>query len=94
VSGKQTQWLDYIPAPALLIKATSYFCAVAMQDGCVNIYSHTGRRYAPQLGHVVILFYVNGRLMPTLSLGSPCSFMDVSKHILLVITSNGQLYIW
>lgn len=77
VSGKQTQWLDYLPSPALLVKATSYFCAVAMQDGCVNVYSHTGRR-----------------LIPTLSLGSPCSFMDVSKHVLLVITSSGQLYSW
>jgi protein HIRA/HIR1 len=45
VSGKQTQWLDYLPSPVLLVKATLHFCAVAMQDGCVNVYSHTGRRH-------------------------------------------------
>lgn len=44
VAGKQTQWLDYLPSPALAVKATSGFCAVAMQDGCVNVYSPTGRR--------------------------------------------------
>lgn len=45
LSGKQTLWLDYLPSPALSIKATSSYCAVAMQDGSVNVYSHTGRRY-------------------------------------------------
>lgn len=42
--GKQTMWLDYLPSPALAVKATSCFCAVAMVDGSVNVYSHTGRR--------------------------------------------------
>ncbi|KAF8632896.1 hypothetical protein AX17_004742 [Amanita inopinata Kibby_2008] len=77
LSGKQTQWLDFLPSPVLSIKATSGFCAVAMQDGSVNVYSHTGRR-----------------LMPTMSLGSPCSFMDGCKYSLLVVTSSGQLYSW
>ncbi|KAF8341910.1 histone transcription regulator 1 [Amanita rubescens] len=76
-SGKQTQWLDYVPSPVLSLKATSFLCAVAMQDGSVNVYSHTGRR-----------------LMPTMSLDSPCSFIDGNKHSLLVITSSGQLYSW
>jgi len=44
VSAKQTQWLDYLPLPALAVKATTYFCAAAMQDGSVNVYSHTGRK--------------------------------------------------
>ena len=44
VSGKQTQWLDYLPSPALALVATTVFCAVAMQDGSVNVYSPTGRR--------------------------------------------------
>ncbi|KAJ2991379.1 hypothetical protein NUW54_g8207 [Trametes sanguinea] len=44
VSGKQTQWLDYLQSPILALTATSTFCAVAMQDGTVTVYSHTGRR--------------------------------------------------
>ena len=44
ISGKNTEWLDYLPAAALLVKATTSFCAVAMEDGCINVYSHNGRR--------------------------------------------------
>lgn len=77
VSGKQTQWLDFLPSPALALKATSFFCAVAMQDGSVNVYSHKGRR-----------------LVPAMSLGSPCSFIDGNKNTLLVVTSSGLLYSW
>ncbi|KAM6492560.1 histone transcription regulator 1 [Amanita muscaria] len=77
ISGKHSQWLDYVPSPVLALTATSCFCAVAMQDGSVNVYSHTGRR-----------------LMPSMSLGSPCSFIDGDKHSLLVITTSGQLYSW
>ncbi|PFH50533.1 hypothetical protein AMATHDRAFT_144901 [Amanita thiersii Skay4041] len=77
MSGKQTQWLDFVPSPVLALKATGCFCAVAMQDGSVNVYSHTGRR-----------------IMPTMCLGSPCSFIDGCKYSLLVLTSSGQLYSW
>ncbi|CDO71197.1 hypothetical protein BN946_scf184845.g68 [Trametes cinnabarina] len=49
VSGKQTQWLDYLPSPILALAATSTFCAVVMQDGTVVVYSHTGRRLMPAL---------------------------------------------
>ncbi|KAI8986653.1 WD40 repeat-like protein [Trametes punicea] len=49
VGGKQTQWLDYLPSSILALTATSAFCAVAMQDGSVNVYSHTGRRLMPAL---------------------------------------------
>ncbi len=44
INGKQTEWLDYLPSPAIALKATSTFCAVAMQDGSVNVYSSAGRR--------------------------------------------------
>jgi protein HIRA/HIR1 len=44
VSGKQTQWLDYLPSPLLALCTTSVFCAVAMLDGTVGVYSHTGRK--------------------------------------------------
>jgi len=77
VSGKQTQWLDYLPSRVLAMTATASFAAVAMQDGSVNVYSSTGRR-----------------LMPTLSLGSPCWAMDSSKHSLMVATCSGQIYSW
>jgi protein HIRA/HIR1 len=46
VSSKQTQWLDYLPSPVVGLTASSSFCAIAMQDGSVSVYSHTGRRYA------------------------------------------------
>ncbi|KAH9477977.1 Protein HIR1 [Psilocybe cubensis] len=49
VSGKQTEWLDYLPSPALLVKATSSYCAVAMEDGTIHVYSHTGRRIMPTI---------------------------------------------
>lgn len=45
VSGKQTEWLDYLPSPALVVKATSSYCAVGMEDGTIHVYSHTGRRW-------------------------------------------------
>ncbi|KII91275.1 hypothetical protein PLICRDRAFT_173153 [Plicaturopsis crispa FD-325 SS-3] len=77
ISGKQTQWLDYLPSRLLALAATSSFCAVAMQDGSVNVYSHTGRR-----------------IMPTLSLGSPCALIDGCKNALMVLTCSGQLYSW
>ena len=44
VSGKQTQWLDYLPARVLAMTATVFFSAVAMEDGSVNVYTSTGRR--------------------------------------------------
>ncbi|KIY45114.1 histone transcription regulator 1 [Fistulina hepatica ATCC 64428] len=47
--NRQTQWLDFLPSPVLLLKATSEFCATATSDGCINVYSHTGRRLLPTL---------------------------------------------
>lgn len=44
VNGKTTEWLDYLPSPVIALKATGAFCAVAMQDGSVNVYSSAGRR--------------------------------------------------
>ncbi|KAI0064884.1 WD40 repeat-like protein [Artomyces pyxidatus] len=49
VSGKQTQWLDYLPSPVVTLAATGVFCAVGMVDGSLNIYSPTGRRMMPTL---------------------------------------------
>lgn len=44
ISGKSTQWLDYVSSPVLILVGTSTFCAVAMSDGSVNVYSPNGRR--------------------------------------------------
>ncbi|KAF8217778.1 histone transcription regulator 1 [Mycena galopus ATCC 62051] len=49
MSGKHTQWLDYLPAPALVVCASSRFCVVGLHDGSVIVYSHTGRRLMPCL---------------------------------------------
>lgn len=49
IIGKGTHWLDYLPSPVLLVKATTSYCAVAMEDGCVNVYSLNGRRYTPYM---------------------------------------------
>ena len=74
VSRGQTQWLDYLSSPILALAATSTFCAVAMQDGSVNVYSHTGRRLMPALSlgvpchtltgckHTLMLLTVSGML--------------------------------
>lgn len=51
MSGKQTQWLDYLPSPIIALTATSMFCAVASQDGLINVYSCTGRRSAISKEH-------------------------------------------
>ncbi|KAL4246407.1 Protein HIR [Abortiporus biennis] len=77
VSGKQTQWLDYLPSPILALTTTNKFSAVAMQDGTINVYSPTGRR-----------------LMPSMSLGAPCSSLSSSGSALMLLTSAGLLYAW
>ena len=49
LSGKSTQWLDYVPTPVLALTATTSFCAVSLQDGSLHVYSPTGRRYENNL---------------------------------------------
>ncbi|KIM52494.1 hypothetical protein SCLCIDRAFT_1223695 [Scleroderma citrinum Foug A] len=49
VSRRQTQWLDYLASPIIASTATSVFCAVATQDGSVNVYSLAGRRIMPTI---------------------------------------------
>ncbi|KAF9239305.1 histone transcription regulator 1 [Melanogaster broomeanus] len=65
VSSKQTQWLDYLPSPVVALTASPSFCAVSMQDGSVNVYSHTGRRLMSTLSlgsPALLLLTVSGRL--------------------------------
>ena len=92
VSSKQTQWLDYLPSPVVGLTVSSSFCAVAMQDGSVSVYSHTGRRYAIDsysLPQTELTRHT--RIMPTLSLGSPCAMIQSCKGALLLLTSSGKL---
>ncbi|KDQ18757.1 hypothetical protein BOTBODRAFT_153623 [Botryobasidium botryosum FD-172 SS1] len=49
ISAKQTQFLDYLPAAAILLTCTSVFCAVAMEDASIIVYSLNGRRIMPTL---------------------------------------------
>jgi protein HIRA/HIR1 len=44
VRGKQTEWLDYLPAPVTALIITTVFCAATTNDGAISVYSHTGRR--------------------------------------------------
>ncbi|KAI5118027.1 hypothetical protein M0805_004892 [Coniferiporia weirii] len=46
---KSVQWLDYVSAPVLAVCASSRFCAVALEDGAVNVYSLTGRHIMPTM---------------------------------------------
>lgn len=95
VSGKQTQWLDYLPTRVLAMTATVFFSAVAMEDGSVNVYTSTGRRCVRVLSSVACRPNCSlRRLMPTLTLGSPCYAMDSSRYSLMVVTSSGQLHSW
>ncbi|TFK28561.1 transcription corepressor [Coprinopsis marcescibilis] len=60
VAGKQIQWLDYLPSPVTAVKATHFFSAVATQDGCLNVYSPTGRRLMPSLSLGTPVAFLDG----------------------------------
>ena len=45
LTGTQTQFLDYVSCGVLAVAVTGVFCAAALEDGSVNVYSQTGRRY-------------------------------------------------
>jgi protein HIRA/HIR1 len=90
--GKQTLWLDYLPSPVLALTASTTFCAAATQDGSVNVYSHTGRRFVAEKNRGrTLLLILFGRLMATLSFGSPCAMLHGSKLALMILTASGQL---
>ncbi|KAH9849560.1 WD40 repeat-like protein [Lenzites betulinus] len=83
VSGKQTQWLDYLPSPILALAATSAFCAVAMQDGSLNVYSHTGRRLIPTLSLGVPCHAIAGskNMLLALTVSGMLYVWDVRKQL-------------
>ncbi|GJJ10789.1 hypothetical protein Clacol_005017 [Clathrus columnatus] len=77
VSNKQTQWLDYLHSPVIALAVTTDFCAVAMADGSLNVYSHTGRK-----------------MMLTITLTAPISFLEAAKSHLMAVTASGDLTVW
>ncbi|KAJ7723388.1 histone transcription regulator 1 [Mycena metata] len=82
MSGKHTQWLDYLPSPALVVCASSRFCAVGLRDGSVIVYSHTGRRLMPSLALGAPASFFDGRgnmLLVVTSSGQLYSW-DVKKQ--------------
>ncbi|EJD39202.1 WD40 repeat-like protein [Auricularia subglabra TFB-10046 SS5] len=48
-SGRTVQWMDFLPSPALCLALAHDFGAVAMWDGSVNVYSHSGRKLMPSM---------------------------------------------
>lgn len=42
----ETCWMDYLSSAAIHIVGTTTFVAVALEDGAINFYTNTGRRYA------------------------------------------------
>ncbi|KAJ7154721.1 histone transcription regulator 1 [Mycena filopes] len=83
MSGKHTQWLDYLPSPALVVCASSRFCAVGLRDGSVIVYSHTGRRLMPTLALGSPASFFDGRgnmLLTVTSSGQLYSWYPRSSH--------------
>jgi protein HIRA/HIR1 len=93
-TGKQTQWLDYVPAAVTAVATTAHFNAASMQNGYVNVYSPTGRRYAHSSNETLVKNLIFGRLLPTFMLGSPLAHLCAAEWSLMAITSEGMLYSW
>lgn len=91
--GKQVQWLDYLPSRVLLVTLTPSFCAVALEDGSITVYSPTGRRYVINLTERLALIQ-DIRMMPTMTLSSQCAIFEGSKNHLMAITVHGKMHIW
>ncbi|KDR68421.1 hypothetical protein GALMADRAFT_129535 [Galerina marginata CBS 339.88] len=103
ISGKQTEWLDYLPSPVLTIKATSSFCAVGTEDGSVEVYSHTGRRLMPTMAlgspcslmegykHALLVITVSGQVYSWNVKKQTANFQPVSIQTLYGIHPNFSL---
>jgi protein HIRA/HIR1 len=93
--GEKVVWLDYTPSFVVAATATEYFSAVSCADGSLSVYSPHGRRSGqstfPFATDVLTMCF---RLMPTVMLDSPLSFIDSANHSLLAITARGKLFVW
>jgi hypothetical protein len=43
--GKEVQFLDYVSSNVIAVAATTSFCAAALEDAALNVYTPTGRRW-------------------------------------------------
>ncbi|KAF4616734.1 hypothetical protein D9613_008669 [Agrocybe pediades] len=103
ISGKQTEWLDYLPSPVMAVKATNSYCAVAMEDGSVNVYSHTGRKLMPTMvlgapcsalegcRNALLVITSNGQVHSWNVKKQCANFPPVSVHSLYALSPNTVL---
>ncbi|KAF6744880.1 transcription corepressor [Ephemerocybe angulata] len=82
VTGTQVQWLDYLPSPAIALKATPSFCAAASQDGTLHVYSPTGRRlFSPlSLGSPVAFLEGNKHTLLAITSGGQVYCWNVKRQ--------------
>ncbi|KAF7323733.1 Protein HIR [Mycena kentingensis (nom. inval.)] len=82
MSGRHTQWLDYLPSPALAVSASSKFCAVALNDGSVLVYTLNGRRMMPclDLGSRCSYIDARGNILMVLTSNGMLYSWDVKKQ--------------
>ena len=71
-------WCDFIPKYIQLATEGSNFWAVTTVDGTILTYSHVSGK----------------RLLPSIVLGSPISFLESYDKYLMVVTCIGELYVW
>lgn len=71
-------WCDFIPKNILLVTDGSFFWALSTTDGLIFIYAH----------------FSGIKLLPTILLGAPITFLESNKLFLMAVTSIGELYVW
>ena len=76
---KETQiWCDFIPRFIHLVTEGQSFWAMSTNDGQILTYSHVSGK----------------KLLPTIILGSPLSFLESHNNYLMAITCVGELFVW
>ncbi|KAI3403266.2 HIR2 [Candida oxycetoniae] len=71
-------WCDFVPKYIQLASEGHKFWAIATIDGQILTYSRVSGK----------------RLLPTIILGSPISFLESHGNYLMAVTSIGELYVW
>lgn len=71
-------WCDFVPKYIQLATEGSNFWAVTTLDGTILTYSHVSGK----------------RLLPSIVLGSPVSFLESYEKYMMAVTCIGELYVW
>ncbi|EMG47997.1 Histone transcription regulator, putative [Candida maltosa Xu316] len=71
-------WCDFIPKYIQLATEGSDFWAITTNDGHILTYSHISGK----------------RLLPTIVLGSPVSFLESHNNYLMAVSCTGELHVW